>query len=146
MMRSLLLTLLLLSSGCVCIAEVEAEIDFDDVAYPLSMTELLLDAEGQRLHVDEMKVVGRLEVADAGWGLAWGWIPINGVGVAGAINDQIRAAGGEAAVRVAIHAETSDFWADWNFVGAVIPLIGALPIYPTPVFVTVTGDIVRRAP
>jgi hypothetical protein len=136
--------LLLFGSSCVCVAEVKADVDFGDVSFPLSWSEALLDERGTTVPAEQLTVVGQLNAEDTGWGLAWGWIQLDDVDVAHAIDAQIRAADGEGVIGVGIDAWTSSGWSQWNIVGCLVPVVGWLPIYPTPIYVRITGRIVRR--
>lgn len=135
-MSRAILVALALTCGC---AGGHARLSFDQAAYPVSLSPTVPDADGQILAPERFEVVGQLSVQTKAWAILYSAVPLQGKrDVSGDINTQIAAQGGEGIVNLRIVSKQCKINHAW--------VINALPFWPGCSDVTLTGDIVRRAP
>ncbi|MCA9670402.1 MAG: hypothetical protein KC503_32625 [Myxococcales bacterium] len=122
-----------LLAGC---AGAGAQVTAKSAAYPLSLSASLPDGDG-RVHTlgETLQPVGALEIHATQYGIFYG--AMRGVlDISSAVNERVRAAGGEGVVRLAIRAQNCAL--NWFFPFTI------LPFWPGCHTIEVTGVIVRR--
>jgi hypothetical protein len=104
--------------------------------YPISLTHGIRAADGHLLTNKERKIVGHFDTSKTFVSLLYDAIPLNGsFDVSDDVNEQVRAAGGEAVTDLTFqtHLCALDFFLGFHM----------LPIWPGCATVHVTGNIIR---
>ena len=131
--------LLLLSAallvGCAG-SSASTRVAFDGARYPVSMSPVVLDADGSPLGSEGLESLGTFESRKQGWALIWGFLPLNEVDFSDELNQQVKRLGGEAVTALRITSRESG----WN----MALYLHWLPFWPGSVDVEVSGLVVRR--
>ncbi len=122
-----------LSTGC---AGARTTVAADSAAYPISLSRAVRDSDGRIASSEHTLKVGALHHEATAWGLLYSAIRLTPrTDISEAVNAQVRAAGGNAVVRVRVSAAhcASDFFF----------LLTTIPVWPGCAKLVVTGDIVK---
>jgi hypothetical protein len=130
------LAVLSLSTGC---AGARASITADDARYPVSLSRGVRDAEGDIVTSDREKTVATFRDHATSWAIGYSFIPLSKrKDISGALNDQVKAAGGDAVVNLRTSSAhcASDFFI----------IFSILPVWPGCSTTEIEGDIIKVAP
>ena len=128
--------LLGLATGC---AGARADVTANQARYPLSMSSQVRDKDGTVHGRGTLEKVGELESSATPVGILYSLLTFpSTVDISDDVNQQVKAAGGEAVVRLQVTASGG-----CDILNG-FPVLNLLPIWPGCIPLTVTGDIVRR--
>jgi hypothetical protein len=128
---SLVLVIAMAGTGC---AGAHSLIVAPTATVPVSMSQGVRDPNGILVPEEQMEKVGEFSYDYTAWGTLWGEVSLTGEkDISDEINEQVKAAGGEAIVNLSVTSESSG----WN----AFTFLGVLPAFnPT----EVRGDIIKR--
>lgn len=119
------------SLGC---AGARSHVVAPESQYPVSMSDGVRDADGSLLADKEKKVVGGFQGDYMAWGWLWSAVSFTGDhDISGEINEQVKQAGGDAIVNLAVRSEPC-LWNTFTLIGVV----------PDCAYVRVRGHIIKK--
>jgi hypothetical protein len=122
----------ILLTGC----SVHTEIVAPTATVPISLSRSVRDASGAIVEPERRETVGHFRVHRDAWAMLYTAVQLDTkTDISRDVNDQVRAAGGDAIVRMSIHSRPCAF----QFVG----ILNWLPFWPSCLDVVVEGDIIR---
>lgn len=135
--RAILLLLVAMAalSGC---AGARPRILLDSARYPVSLSGVVPDRNGQPLKPKDQIAVGRFIAQKAGWAMGYTFLPLNTVDFSEELNSQVAAVDGEAVVNLMISTLPTGCQSLNLFQFTQI-----LPIFPGCIDVKLEGDIIR---
>jgi hypothetical protein len=116
------------------------KLHFDDVRYPLSMSQYLMDADGRLVEPGMLRPIAVYSYEETGWAIGYSQIQLSQLDLSGSINQAVEAAGGEAIIQLQITAK-NDPCLNSNTLAFGLNMI---PFYPGCSRVLVEGVIVAR--
>lgn len=133
-MRSMLPTMLILAAtGC---AGGHGWVKAPTAQYPVSLSSAIRAADGHLLDKTERRTVGHFDASKTFVAMFYDAIPLNGsFDLSDDINEQVRAANGEAITELTFHVRLCPL--------DVFPVFHILPFWPGCSTVRVTGNIIR---
>ena len=135
----LLLVVPLIALLCGC-AGARPKLRFDGVRYPVSMSQFLLDAEGQVVEPDDLAPLGIYSFEQTGYAIGYSQLQLSRLDLSKSINQRIEELGGEAIIQLEITAKKSPCLTA-NTIAFGLNLI---PLYPGCSGVFVQGIVVER--
>ncbi len=132
-MKCLLPLFGLLIVGC---AGARTDVVAPTASVPISFSRSVRDQNGEIVSEANRQVVGHFESRHNAWGLLYSTVRLDPItNISNEINEQVRAAGGDAVIRLSIRSKpcATDF----------VPVFNFLPFWPGCTRVVVEGDIIR---
>jgi len=133
MKRLVCSAILLASVGC---AGARTEVVAPTATVPVSFSRSVRDQSGEIVSAERREVVGHFESRHNAWGMFYSIAKLDPItDISNDINEQVRAAGGDAVIHLAIRSKpcAHDF----------VPVFNWLPFWPGCTRVVVEGDIIR---
>jgi hypothetical protein len=124
-------------SGC---AGASQRIRFDTVKVPVSLSQSVLDRNGNIAGPDRLESLGRFEGEFGAGSICWTLVPLGRINVSDALNARVDELGGDAVVGLRCVMEEKKSLSNY------VLWINMLPFWPGSVKVHVEGDVVRVAP
>ena len=124
-------------SGC---AGARYRVGFDSVKVPVSLSQSVLDRDGNIAGPNRQRPMGRIEGEFTGWSMCWTLVRLNRVDASEAINARVKELGGDAVVGLRCRLESGDSLLNY------VLWINMLPIWPGSVKIIMDGDVVQVLP
>lgn len=134
-MKRLAVCAALLATGVGC-AGARTEVVAPTARVPVSFSRSVRDQSGEIVPVERREVVGHFESRHNAWGMLYSLAKLDPTtDISREINEQVRAAGGDAVIHLSIRSKpcATDF----------VPVFNWLPFWPGCTRVVVEGDIIR---
>lgn len=131
----IILIIMFALAGCV---GARPKVRFDSAKYPVSMSGVLLDHNGQPLYPNEQIAVGRFRAEKTGYAMGYSFLQLAPVDFSEELNKQVSSVNGEAIVNL----EVKKIFSPCTFLH-VLQVTQILPIFLGCSKVQIEGDIVR---
>ena len=133
-----LIILLFMMSALVGCVGARPKVRLDSAKYPVSMSGVLLDCNGQPLYPDEQIAVGRFRAEKIGYAMGYSFLQLAPVDFSEELNKQVSSVNGEAIVNL----QVKKIFSPCTFLH-VVQITQILPIFLGCSKVQIEGDIVR---